>query len=76
MIPRYNVDNKNPSFSNIWELQPLLVSLSTSPSELIEPMVCIKCSHFSINSRQCCVCHKLTCLHCSFKKLTTTPDED
>ena len=73
MIPRYNVDHKNPSFSNVWELQPLLIQLSSSPSKLIEPMVCIVCSMFSVNSRQCCVCKCLTCLHCSINSTQLTP---
>ena len=73
MIPRYNVDHRDPSFSNIWELQPLLKKLSVSPKEMLDAMDCQICNMFSVNSRQCCVCLRLTCLHCSVGQ--STPDD-
>ena len=71
MFPRNNVDPKNPSFSNIWELQPILLKLSDNTPDDLQAMSCEDCCFFAINPRQCCYCKNLTCMHCAYG---TPPD--
>ena len=55
----------NPSYSNIQELQPELLNISTNNPYQLDHLVCRVCGHFAIAPRQCCVCHALTCDECS-----------
>ena len=56
---------ENKSYSNISELQPELLNLSTSNPYQLEHLVCRICKQFAIAPRQCCVCSTLTCNECS-----------
>ena len=64
---------ENPSYSNISELQPELLNISTTNPYQLEALVCSICKNFAIGPRQCAVCKALTCNECSNK--TTNPHE-
>ena len=55
----------NATYSNISELQPDLLNLSTSNPYQLDFLVCRVCKQFAIAPRQCCVCKALTCNECS-----------
>ena len=54
-----------PSYSNISELQPELLNISTTNPYQLDFLVCRVCKQFAIAPRQCCVCKALTCNECS-----------
>lgn len=56
---------ENASYSNISELQPELLNLSTNNPYQLDFLVCRVCKQFAIAPRQCCVCKALTCNECS-----------
>ena len=56
---------ENPSYSNISELQPQLLDISTTNPYQLDFLVCRVCRQFAIAPRQCCVCKALTCNECS-----------
>ena len=56
---------ENPSYSNISELQPELLNISTTNPYQLDFLVCKVCKNFAIAPRQCCVCKYLTCNECS-----------
>ena len=56
---------ENPSYSNISELQPELLNISTTNPYQLEALVCSVCKNFAIGPRQCAVCKALTCNECS-----------
>ena len=67
MVPpiETTLDPRNPSYSNIYELQPQLLKLSTTNPYQLDYLVCRICNDFSIEPRQCCVCKALTCSRCA-----------
>ena len=56
---------ENPSYSNISELQPELLNISTTNPYQLDFLVCKVCKNFAIAPRQCCVCKYLTCNECA-----------
>ena len=67
MVPpiETSLDPKNPSYSNVQELQPILLKQSNTNPYQLDFLVCRICKHFAINPRQCCVCKALTCSECA-----------
>ena len=64
---------ENPSYSNISELQPELLNISTTNPYQLDFLVCRVCKQFAIAPRQCAVCNNLTCNECS--NLEANPHE-
>ena len=67
MVPpiETSLDPKIPSYSNVQELQPILLKQSNTNPYQLDFLVCRICKHFAINPRQCCVCKALTCSECA-----------
>ena len=56
-----NMTVNDQSYSNIYEMQPELLNLSTSNPYQLETLACRVCAQFAIGPRQCSVCEALTC---------------
>lgn len=58
---------ENFSYANIAELQPDLLSISSTNPYQLDFLVCQICKMFAIAPRQCCICKALTCAECARK---------